>query len=64
MNEELKKFADSLQHARQGIQIGLATMAKSREELELLSLISGKLGFVVSQIHEYLDSHPTEMTKR
>ena len=64
MNEELKKFADSLQHAQQGIQIGLATMAKSREELELLSLISGKLGFVVTQIHEYLDSHPTEMTKR
>lgn len=64
MNEELKKFADSLQHAQQGVQMGLAFIAKSREELELLSLISGKLGFIVSQIHEYLDSHPTEITKR
>lgn len=64
MNEELKKFADSLQQAQYGVQIGLMTKAKTREDLELLSLISGRLSFIVKQIREYLDTHPTEMTKR
>lgn len=64
MNEELKKFADSLQHARQGIQIGLMTQAKTREDLELLSEVDNGLGDIVKKLHGYLANHPTDITPR
>ena len=64
MNEELKKFADSLQHAQQGIQIGLMTMAKTREDLELLSEVNNGLGDIVSKIRRYLADHPSEVSPR
>lgn len=64
MNEELKKFADSLQRAKQGIQIGLATQAKTREDLGLLCEISNGLGDIIAKIHDYLDKHPTDITQR
>lgn len=64
MNEELKKFADSLQHAQQGIQVGLATMAKTREDLELLATVNNSLGDVVAKIRGYLANHPSEVTPR
>lgn len=64
MNEELKKFADSLQHAQQGIQIGLMTQAKTREDLELLSEVNNGLGDIVKKLRGYLRDHPTDMTPR
>ena len=64
MNEELKKFADSLQHAQQGIQIGLMTQAKTREDLELLSEVNNGLGDIVKKLRDYLASHPSEVTPR
>ena len=64
MNEELRKFADSLQHAQQGIQIGLMTQAKTREDLELLSEVNNGLGDIVKKLRGYLRDHPTEMTPR
>lgn len=60
MNEELKKFADSLQHAQQGIQIGLMTQAKTRDDLELLSEVNNSLGEIVKKIRGYLSNHPTD----
>lgn len=64
MNEELKKFAASLQHAQQGIQIGLMTQAKTREDLELLSEVNNGLGDIVAKLRGYLRDHPTDMTPR
>jgi hypothetical protein len=64
MNEELKKFADSLQHAQQGIQIGLMTQAKTREDLELLSEVNNGLGSIVLKIRGYLRDHPSDQTPR
>lgn len=64
MNEELKKFADSLQHAQRGIQIGLMTQAKTREDLELLSLVNKGLDVIVVRIRGYLANHPTDITAR
>lgn len=64
MNEELKKFADSLQHAQQGIQIGLMTQAKTREDLELLSEVNNGLADIVAKLRGYLRDHPTDMTPR
>ena len=64
MNEELKKFADSLQHAQQGIQIGLATKAKTRDDLELLATVNNSLGDIVAKIRGYLAAHPSEVTPR
>jgi hypothetical protein len=64
MNEELKKFADSLQHAQQGIQIGLMTQAKTYEELKLLSEVDKRLGSIVGVIRGYLSAHPTDKTPR
>lgn len=64
MNEELKKFADSLQHAQQGIQIGLMTQAKTREDLELLSEVNNGLGDIVKKLRGYLRDHPSEVTPR
>ncbi len=64
MKEELKKFADSLQHAQQGIQIGLMTQAKTREDLELLSEVNNSLGDIVAKLRGYLAAHPTEVTSR
>lgn len=64
MNEELKKFADSLQHAQQGIQIGLMTQAKTREDLELLSEVNNGLGDIVAKLRGYLRNHPSEVTTR
>lgn len=64
MKEELKKFADSLQHARQGIQIGLMTQAKTRDDLELLSEVDNGLGDIVAKLRGYLRDHPTDITPR
>lgn len=64
MNEELKKFADSLQHAQQGIQIGLMTQAKTREDLELLAEVNNGLGDIVAKLRGYLRDHPSEVTPR
>lgn len=64
MNEELKKFADSLQRAQQGIQIGLMTQAKTREDLVLLSEVDNSLVNIVAEIHAYLANHPTDVTPR
>ena len=64
MNEELKKFADSLQHAQQGIQIGLMTQAKTREDLELLSEVNNGLGDIVAKLRGYLRDHPSGITPR
>lgn len=64
MNEELKKFADSLQHAQQGIQIGLMTQAKSYVERDLLNKIEISLGDIVKMIRRHLAAHPTDVTPR
>ena len=64
MKEELKKFADSLQHAQQGIQIGLATKAKTREDIELLAMVNYSLGDIVARIRRYLADHPSEVSPR
>lgn len=64
MNEELKKFADSLQHAQQGIQIGLMTQAKTRDDLELLAEVNNSLGDIVAKIRGYLANHPSGITPR
>lgn len=64
MNEELKKFADSLQHAQQGIQIGLMTQAKTREDLELLAEVNNGLGDIVAKLRGYLANHPSEVSPR
>lgn len=64
MNEELKKFADSLQRAQQGIQIGLVTQAKTREDLKLLSEVNNGLVDIVAKIRGYLAANPTEVTPR
>jgi hypothetical protein len=64
MNEELKKFADSLQRAQQGIQIGFMTQAKTYEDLKMLTEVSDRLGKIVKQIHDYLDKHPRDMKPR
>lgn len=58
MNEELKKFADSLQAAQTGVQIGLVTMAKTKEQLGMLSQVNNGLSGVVKIIREYLATHP------
>lgn len=64
MNEELKKFADSLQQAQRGIQFGLMTQAKTREDLELLSEVNNALGDIVKKLRGYLANHPTDVTPR
>jgi hypothetical protein len=64
MNEELKKFADSLQQAQMGIQVGLMTEAKTKEDLKLLSEVNNRLGSIVGIIHGYLSAHPTDITPR
>lgn len=64
MKEELTKFADSLQHAQQGIQIGLMTQAKTREDLELLAMVNYCLGDIVKKIRGYLAKNPSDITPR
>lgn len=64
MNEELKKFADSLQQAQRGIQIGLATKAKTREDIKLLAQVNNGLDDIVAIIRGYLANHPSEVTPR
>lgn len=64
MNEELKKFADSLQHAQQGIQIGLMTQAKSYVERDLLNKVEISLGDIVKMIRRHLAAHPSDQTPR
>lgn len=59
MNEELKKFADSLQAAQTGVQIGLTTKAKSKADLEVLGQVNNGLSEVVKTIRQYLASNPT-----
>ena len=58
MNEELKKFADSLQAAQTGVQIGLTTKAKTKAELEMLCKVNNGLAEVVKTIRQYLASNP------
>lgn len=64
MREELTKFANSLQLAQQGIQMGLTTQAKTREDLELLAEVNNSLGDIVAKIRGYLANHPTDITPR
>ena len=58
MNEELKKFADSLQAAQTGVQIGLTTKAKTKEQLTMLCEVNNGLAAVVKTIRTYLDKQP------
>lgn len=64
MNEELKKFADSLMQAQRGIQFGLMTQAKTKEGMELLAKVDKTIGGIASEILAYVRKYPTDITPR